>query len=153
MAFRTCPACGSTELVENSQGSLECGACGMQLPDGLVQCPSCGNINPEGSARCDRCGEPLEIFAQVISRHVSPGSATWLQQVRSQASEIKGREAEASEVRFQALQDVDRRRQMAEAEAADRQRRKDRQTLIIGIIAFGTILVFALVVGAVTLIP
>jgi hypothetical protein len=69
-----------------------------------------------------------------MSRHAdSRRLPLWLEQARGHAPGIRRQEEQASQKRFDALQEIDRRR--LEAEARDRlaQQRKDRLTLRWGL--------------------
>jgi hypothetical protein len=74
------------------------------------------------------------MFGQVMSRHDGRGrSPLWLSQVRAQASGVRGDEEQASRKRLGALEEIDRRRLDALAEAARTQEGKYRRTLVYGL--------------------
>lgn len=81
----------------------------------------------------------MDVISQVLSRK-DQGEPQWLRRARSQASEIKSDEAEASQKRFEAFAEIDRRRKAAEFSNYEAQRERDRR------IFFGVLVVFIIVV-------
>jgi hypothetical protein len=79
-----------------------------------------------------------------MARHTdSRKSPLWLEQARGHARGVREQEEQASSRRFEALQEIDRRRLEAEAREALAQQRKDRLTLGWGLgIAFALALFF-----------
>ncbi len=114
------------------------------VPEAEVPCPACGAPVAVEADACPHCGEPISLFGQVLTRHTdSRRSPLWLEQVRGQARGVKHEEELASQKRWEALQETDRRR--LETEAADElsQRRKDRLTLRWGLgLSLGLVLLF-----------
>lgn len=85
------------------------------------------------------------MISQVLNRQEVEGGPQWLQRVRSQAEAIKSEEEVASQKRYQAFEDIDRRRKEAEFLENAKQRERDK-----GI--FFAVLVFFIVIVIVLLI-
>lgn len=98
-------------------------------------CPSCEHLNPPEAERCERCGEPLGVVSRVFSRHELKGPPLWLKQTRQRAAEIKDYEETVSSLRFEALADIDRRREAAEAREQALRRQRDRKVIWTSILA------------------
>ena len=109
-----CPACTAPNLEHASKFELFCSYCGSSFSGKPYICPACGWINTEGAKVCHSCGEPMDVISQVLSRKDHKGEPHWLSRARAQASEIKSEEAEASRKRFDALEEIDRRRKEVE---------------------------------------
>jgi hypothetical protein len=83
---------------------------------------------------CPECGEPTSLFGQVMARHTdSRRSPLWLEQARGQARGVRLEEELASQKRFEALEETDRRRLDAVRQEELAQQRKDRLTLRWGL--------------------
>lgn len=143
----TCPRCESDELHRLDDGSLWCTACGAQYSDSGLLCPVCAGENTIQAERCSHCGEPLTSLGRALTRHGDGQRPYKLEQVRAMASQIRTLEEESSRKRIGALEEIDRLRIAAQAEAtraaADRDRRLFR-TVIIASAAF--LLLVALIV-------
>lgn len=146
-----CPACTAPDLKLVSKFKLECDYCGSTFTGKPVLCPACGWINTPGSNVCPDCGEPLDVISQVLSRKEVEGGPQWLQRVRSQAEAIKLEEEEASQRRYQALEEIDRRRKEAEFLENARQRERDKgiffAVLVVFIIVIIVLLIFMILQG------
>jgi hypothetical protein len=153
MAESQCPECSSTNIKRISPEIIECQDCGYhgeEFP--LMVCPSCRRANDYGVDACVQCGEPMSLFWQVLSRHANPTQSLRLEQIRSQADQIKTEAFAASKERYAQFEDIDRRRIRAEREAQLARAAQDRQLFVTVGIALGIfaiiILVVALVLGA-----
>jgi ferric-dicitrate binding protein FerR (iron transport regulator) len=88
-----------------------------------------------------------------MARHAdSRRPPLWLEQVRGQAQGVKHEEELASQKRWEALQETDRRRLEAEAQAELAQQRKDRRTLLWGLGIAAAIAMLFLVLALVSLL-
>jgi hypothetical protein len=141
-----CPACTAPDLEQVSKFELLCSYCDSSFSGKPFICPACGWINTEGAQICHDCGEPMDVISQVLSRKDHKGEPQWLSRARSQASGIKSEEAEASRKRFEALEEIDRRRKAAELSDFELRRERDKR------IFFGVLFVFAVVLIALVVI-
>jgi len=139
-----CPECGATTMAPDESGAMRCPQCGTILPVAQLPCPGCGALMATDADECPKCGEPVSLFGQVMARHVdSRRSPLWLEQARGQAHGVRQQEERASEKRFEALQETDRRRLEATERDELAQQRKDRLTLRWGLgISLGLALLF-----------
>ncbi len=144
-----CPACTAPDLVQLSKFELQCSYCRSRFTGKPLLCPACGWINNNNEDVCPDCGEPLNIVAQVISRQDRSGTPQWLSRVQSQAGEIKSQEEAASQIRYEALEEIDRRRIEANRKDLEKQRERDKGILIGVVIIF---VVVALILLALFLI-
>ena len=129
-----CPECGAATTAPDSSGALHCPQCGTIVPAAHLPCPACGSLIDADTDACPKCGEPVSLFGQVMARHAdSRRSPLWLEQARGQAPGVRHEEEVASQKRFEALQETDRRRLEAEAQDELAQQRKDRLTLRWGL--------------------
>lgn len=129
-----CPECGATTMAPDESGAMHCPECGTILPVAQLPCPACGALMAADADQCSKCGEPVSLFGQVMARHVdSRRSPQWLEQARGQAQGVRQQEERASEKRFGALQETDRRRLEATERDELAQQRKDRLTLRWGL--------------------
>ncbi len=104
------------------------------VQDGMEEvrvCPRCSRAHPVEVEICQACGEPMTTVSRVIGRQGRPNPPRWLKQARSQAAEIKAREAQASDARMERFREMERQRLVALAEASARQARKDRRLLLV----------------------
>jgi predicted amidophosphoribosyltransferase len=134
----TCPACTAPGLTLVRKGELRCSYCGSSYRGIPHICPSCGWINVNEAEICPTCGEPLTVIAQVIHRSDTTGGPQWMKRVQSQLGEIRSAEEHASQLRLQALQEIDQKRENVLAEQSARQSKADRNLYL-------TISIFALV--------
>jgi len=85
-----------------------------------------------------------------MDRHTGEQAPLWLKQVRAQASELKAREMEASQVRAQRFQELDRIRIEAEKKVIAEQKVRDRKTIqvaawsVLAIVVLTTLLLIVL---------
>ncbi|MBI3359534.1 MAG: zinc ribbon domain-containing protein [Chloroflexi bacterium] len=166
----SCPNCGAPRLEVAADDRVVCGYCGHVFAEAGAFCPKCNHANREGVVHCDNCGEtlirtcsacqhknwigaeycancgrPLDILEYVSSRYKQSVSER-LAQAREMANVIKAEEEAASQRRMNELWEIERRRKMAEAEAAARQAARDRQTMqmiVAGVVIFGIALAVA----------
>ncbi len=143
-----CPACTAPGLEVSPTGRLTCSYCGTDITGAFILCPVCGHLNSHGEENCGSCGEPLSLLAQVMIRHEGRNQPYRLQQVRTQASALKEREARESEKRMEALQAIDQRRQAVEAEAKEAQEAYQRKIsrIVLLIIPIFIVIIILLVV-------
>jgi len=140
----SCPACTAPQLSIVQKGVLKCSYCGSIFKGIPLVCPSCGWINATDAEICPDCGEPLSVIAQVIRRQDTSGSPRWLNRVQSQAEKIKSAGEQASQLRLQELQEIDRKREEAVAEQIERRSKSDRVIYTIALI-FGIMIIIAVV--------
>lgn len=142
-----CPICSEEMLVESGPSTYKCQHCRASIIDGKLVCSACGKHNPLDAAKCETCREPLTIFSRVISRH-SKSTRSWrLDQARDQANTLKAAEASASEARMENFIETDRKRKVAEREAALLQEEADRQLFRYVRIGLGIFLAIVAVVS------
>jgi hypothetical protein len=149
-----CPNCTADEFFQIAPDQMECRYCGTLLRHETPICGACGHENTLDAQRCATCGEPLNIVAQVLSRHGRWGvNPIWMDRVRSQASAIRALEASASEKRMQLFSEIEQRREMAYAEAQAARRVQDRRMLLFGCIltALFVVVVAAVLIRALSL--
>ena len=126
-----CPACTAPGLTLVRKGELRCSYCGSSYRGIPLICPSCGWINITEAEICPTCGEPLTVIAQVIHRRDTTGGPQWMKRVQSQLGEIRSDEERASQLRLQALQEMDQKRENVFAEQRARQSKTDRNLYLI----------------------
>ena len=111
-----CPACTAPGLMMVQKGMLRCSYCGSSFNGIPLICPTCGWINNIEAEKCPNCGEPLSVIAQVIGRRDSREGLQWRTRVQSQLGEMRAEEEQASQLRMQALHEVDQKREASFAE-------------------------------------
>jgi len=131
-----CLACTAPDLVQLSKFELQCSYCKSSFTGKPLLCPACGWINNNDEDICQDCGEPLNVVAQVISRQGQSGTPRWWSRVQSQAGEIKSQEEAASQKRYAALEEIDRRRMEANRKDLEKQRERDKGILIVVVVIF-----------------
>jgi hypothetical protein len=141
-----CPACTAPDLELVSKIELVCSYCGTSFSGKPFICPACGWINTEAAELCHDCGEPMNVISQVLSRKDHKGEPQWLSRARSQASEIKSEEAEASRKRFEALEEIDRRRKAVELSEFELQKERDKRIFFVVLFVFVIILITLVVI-------
>jgi hypothetical protein len=133
-----CPACTAPRLTIVQKGELKCSYCGSSFRGIPLVCPSCGWINNIEAEDCPECGEPLSVFAQVIRRRDTTGEPQWKKRVQSQLEEMRSDEDRASQIRLQALKEIDQTREKAISDQKEAQAKADRTlytlVAIIGIL-------------------
>jgi hypothetical protein len=139
-----CPNCTAPGLILVTKGELSCSYCGSSFKGIPLICPSCSWINAIEAESCPNCGEPLNVIAQVISRQDTMGGPQWLRRVQSQAGEIKSTEEQASQVRLQKLQEIDRKREEAIAEQKDQQSKEDRLLFTL-VVVIGLVVIVSII--------
>lgn len=144
METPACPNCTAPGLVLISKGELHCSYCGSSFKGIPLICPSCSWINTQEAERCPKCGEPLNVIAQVISRQDTMGGPQWLKRVQSQAGEIKSSEEQASQLRLQKLQEIDRKREETFAEQKNKQSKEDRLLYAL-VVAIGIVIIISII--------
>jgi hypothetical protein len=142
-----CPACTAMGLTLVQKGELSCSYCGSAFKGIPLICPSCGWINTIDAEDCPECGEPLSVIAQVISRQDKAGGPQWMKRVQSQLGEIRSAEERASQIRLQALQEVDQKREESLAEQKIRQSQAERNLLMIAFIVALLIIMSVIIIG------
>jgi hypothetical protein len=110
-------------------------------------CPACGRANAIGAQTCTHCGEPLTSVARVLSGSIAPRQPRWLEQNRQRANELRKAEDQASEERYGALLETDRRRLEAERVVAVLTAARERRAVLLAGLVFA--LVAALATGVV----
>ncbi len=140
------PVCPNCEHV-SSAGVHQCEACSASL---IFTCSNCQASNWSGAERCANCGQHLDTLGALIARSGDTGLRFQARQ-RDLAS-LARQEEESARRRRAHLEDIDRRRQQAIAEAAARKAREQRifvmATLVVAALALLAILgitIFALV--------
>lgn len=141
-----CPACTAPDLDQISKFELLCSYCGSSFSGKPFICPACGWINTEGAEVCPECGEPMNVISQVLSRKDHRGEPQWLSRARAQAGGIKSEEAEASRTRFEALEEIDRRRKAAELSDFEMQKARDRRIFVTVLLVFSIVVITLLVI-------
>jgi Zn ribbon nucleic-acid-binding protein len=150
MSGLECPACSASDLEMLSEGLLECNYCGTNFESSVKRCPVCERINLVDVEYCIVCGEPLSIVSKVISRHDGAGfQPVFLEHARSRATDLKEKGAAASERRMSVLQDIDDRRELAQAEAREFQRKSDQRSIRIAFILAALFMVFVISIAAI----
>jgi hypothetical protein len=134
-----CPACTAPGLMLIQKGILRCRYCGSSFNGIPLICPTCGWINNIEAEKCPNCGEALSVIAQVIGRRDSREGLQWRTRVQSQLVEMRAAEEQASQLRMQALHDVDQKREARTAEQKALQSQTDRTLYLI--VAISTILI------------
>jgi predicted amidophosphoribosyltransferase len=142
VAQSTCPACTAPGLEVTPEGNLTCTYCGITILGDANVCPACGHVNAYDVETCSVCGEPLSLVAQIMVRHSGSDQPYKLQQVRSQASQLKEREAHESEKRMEVFKAIDQRREAAEAKAKQEQEAYQRKLSTIVLLIIPVFLVF-----------
>jgi hypothetical protein len=146
-----CPRCESDDLHRLDDGSLLCRACGGLYSDSGFLCPVCAEENTTLAERCSQCGEPLTSLGRALTRHGDGQRPYKLDQVRALASQIRTYEEESSRRRFGALEEIDRVRIAAQAEAAraaaDRDRRLFRTVFIASVVFLLLVALLVLLIG------
>jgi predicted amidophosphoribosyltransferase len=140
-----CPACTASELSFDGEFTFVCAYCGTTLVAGGIECPACGLKNSKAAEFCTNCSEPLSIVASIMDRQGYLGPPLWVRRLQSQVGELKRSEAQASDERFAAFQDIDRRRIQAESIAQASQEHKDRNIIFYGLVAILAAALLALV--------
>ncbi|MDW8325900.1 MAG: zinc ribbon domain-containing protein [Anaerolineales bacterium] len=134
------PACPRCEYVSGA-GACYCEACGALL---TFTCPRCQTGNWSGAEKCANCGQYLDTLGVLMERSGDTGLRFHARQ-RDLAS-LAAQEDESARQRRAYLEEIDRRRQQAIAEAAARKAREERlfitATLIFAALALLTILAF-----------
>lgn len=114
------PACPGCEHVSGA-GAYHCEACGASL---TFTCPRCQTSNWSGAEQCANCGQHLDTLGALIERSGDTGLRFHARQ-RELASLAAQEDESARRLRAQ-LEEIDRRRQQAIAEAAARKAREQR---------------------------
>ncbi len=141
-----CPACTAPGLTIVQKGELRCSYCKSTFTGIPLICPSCGWINTIEAENCPECGEPLTVVSQVFHRHDTTEGPQWRQRVQSQLGELISSEERASQLRFQELQELDKKREEAIAEQKAHRSKTDRTLLtIISIIGLLIIMGFIII--------
>ena len=135
-----CPACTAPGMTVAQKGELKCSYCGSSFRGSPLICPSCGWINNIEAEDCPVCGEPLTVIAQVIRRQDTAGGPQWMKRVQSQLGEMRSAEDWASQIRLQALQEIDQTREKDFADQKAQQSRADRT--LFTLVAIISILIF-----------
>lgn len=132
------PACPRCEHVSGA-GARYCEACGASL---TFTCPRCQTSNWSGAEQCANCGQHLDTLGALLERSGDSGLRFHARQ-RDLAS-LAEQEDESARQRRAYLEEIDRRRQQAIAEAAARKAREQRifitATLAIAALALLAIL-------------
>ncbi len=149
MENQDCPICSEPQLISTRPGVMECQYCHAKIINGQLICPSCNRANEIGLEHCKACGEPLTVVGAVISRQVSGSGSQRLDQLKSQASEMKAIAEEHSHLRMSQFNAIDQRRIKAEKDAARSQEIRDQSVLKYTAIGAG---VFLLIVAIISLI-
>ena len=123
-------------------GTIVCPNCGILQINQRKVCPACGHENISNAENCHVCEEPLTIVSQIMIMQSDHNQPFRLKQIRSQASAIKEREELASQRRMEALQEIDRRREQALAEAQEAQKTYQSRISTIVFIIAGLFVVF-----------
>jgi CHASE3 domain sensor protein len=126
------------------KGELKCTYCGSTFTGIPLVCPSCGWINNIEAEDCPECGEPLTIIAQVIRRGGTAGGPQWMERVQSQLGELRSAEDRASQIRLQALKEIDQTREEAIADQKAAQSKADR-TLYTVVVIIGTLIILGII--------
>jgi hypothetical protein len=111
----------------------------MVFDSPLVLCLSCGGVNAAEVDACAACGRSLTLVDQVLDRHTSARTPSFLTSARDQAPALKESELRSSDARFQEFVEIDRRREQAQAVKEAERRKSDRALVATGI-ALGAIL-------------
>jgi len=149
MSADNCPICAEPQLLTIQPGELECRFCKAHLINGRHICPACKRANEIGIAHCSICGEPLTVIGAVISRQAAGHGSQRLEQLKTQAGEIKAQAERHSKVRMADLEDVDHRRIQSERDASFQQHMRDQSILKYTAIGAG---IFLLLVAIISLI-
>jgi hypothetical protein len=149
MGGLACPACSASDWTMLSEVMLECSYCGNKYEAAVQRCPVCESINTVVAEHCLVCGEPLSIVSKVISRHEGDGfQPVFLEHARIRAAGLKDQGASASEKRMRTLQEIDERRELAQAEAREMQRKADQRSIRIAFFLVALFLVFVVSIAA-----
>lgn len=144
-----CPACSQSDVQVHPDGHWQCASCGTSSFDDQDFCPQCGIILPPDVDSCPECGQHLSYVNSVLSRPKDSLSASWLEEARNRAGNLKNLESLASDKRMEALRTQDEVRLSAERKAQQEARDKERKILIAAaLFAFVSICII-LVVAAV----
>jgi hypothetical protein len=149
MAAQLCPVCSEPQLISHGPGVLDCQYCHARIINGQLICPACKRANEIGLEHCTTCGEPLTVFGAVISRQSAGSGSNRLEQLKSQAGEIKAIAEEHSNLRMSHLNAADQRRIREEENAASEQKLRDQTILKYAAIGSGA---FLLIVAVISLI-
>lgn len=131
------PACPRCEHV-NGADARNCEACGASL---TLTCPKCQARNWSGAERCASCGQHVDTLGALIDRTGDAGLRFHARQ-RDLAG-LAAQEDESARQRRAYLEDIDRRREQALAEAAARKAREQR-LFITATLAVAALALFAL---------
>ena len=171
----SCPNCGAPGLEPAEGDRVVCKYCGNLFAESRTFCPHCQHVNPKdvdycencgealvrscpacdhknwsGAEYCGNCGRPLDALESLAFRHRYTTAAR-LRETQKTAHIVKAEEEAASKQRLGVFWEAERERQQSLAEAAARQRARDRATLqmiVIGVVVFGLILLIAAIVLA-----
>jgi hypothetical protein len=135
------PACPRCEHVSGA-GARNCEACGTSL---TVTCTRCQARNWSGVERCADCGQHLDTLGALIDRSGDAGLRFHARQ-RDLAG-LAAQEDENARQRRAYLEDIDRRRQQAIAEAAARKAREQR-VFITATLALAAVALLAIIAVA-----
>jgi RNA polymerase subunit RPABC4/transcription elongation factor Spt4 len=144
-----CPACTAPSLTFDLQGILICPYCGTRIVGEALVCSACSHINPPDAEQCLSCGEPLTMTARVVLRQGNAAREPFfLERARGMAAGLKSQGNLASKERMDRFHEIDRSRQMRDAEELARREMRDRKLLLASAGALG-ILMIAILIGLV----
>jgi serine/threonine-protein kinase len=133
MAGPVCPQC---DRVNAPEAPL-CEVCRLAL---TRTCPDCETRNWSGAQHCLKCGRTLDRLSALMERHEDPGER--FHKERRELAAVAARDAEGSQKRMEHLEDIERQRQNAIAEARRRKEREQRVALsLLGLFVVAVIVV------------
>jgi hypothetical protein len=147
MSSEICPRCNEPQLVSNQAGVQDCLYCKARIINDNVICPACKRANEIHLETCYQCGEPLSVVGAVISRQKAGQGSQRLEQLKSQAGEIKAQAEIGSRQRMAVLNDEDRKRIESEQAAALKQKERDQRILKYAAIGAGGFLFLVAIIS------
>ena len=147
-----CPTCNSVDVASLEDGSFKCLTCSERFKLGNQVCSVCGHSNPPEAEECSNCTEPLTSFSQVIIRHRPAEPPLRHRQMRTQAASIQSSELEASRLRMDEFEEIDRNRQELNARLEFERSEKERRLLTYAFIATIVVLLVVVVIGILIII-
>ncbi len=136
-----CPQCGATALHPDEQGGILCHQCGASFRPSRLTCAACGAVVDAGADACPACGALLGIAGQVLGQRGQGSSPQFLQRTREQAPALRASGEQSSRERFEAFEDIDRRRERNEATRRAARTVDDRRALGLLGVALGVLVV------------
>ncbi len=168
-----CPSCSSLIRLGIDDRALNCVVCGSEHELGGHLCPycltfhdvlasnclncgsaltricaNCQHTNWSGSDICSNCEQETDIFVS-LSSSAQKATVNRLSRQMEQASDLKEEEELSSKKRMAELIAIEEGRQAELRQRLAKQKRQERQLLMI---VFGSVLVFLLILAVVALL-